>query len=533
MTVLWVMQGSLAAAGFAIILDNELARGGFSVDIIGYFGALKEGWLIITQPYTLLAIVVATFIGLFIGIIPALGGMVAASLFIPLVYHMSSDIALPFLVSLCCVVYTGGCITTILLGIPGTAPNAATLIDGYPMTQKGQGGRAIGAAITASMFGGVLPVFMSLLIIPIIRPIVLSFKGPEMFMLVLLGLSFIAVLATESKIKGLISGFAGIIFSMLGMQVITGEYRFTFGIPSLSGGLDIIAVALGLFAIGEMFDMVAKGQTSIAGNNTKISFKDVRQGMFDVWKHKGLWLRSTIIGYVVGLFPGVGGDVAMFLAYSQAKMTAKKPEEFGTGRIEGVIAPESANNAKDAGAMLTTLAFGIPGSAVFSILMAGFLMTGVTPGPKLISTSLPLVFALQLGLAIANIVAGIIALSFASKLAKVSTIHMDYMFVVVLVLVCIGCYVTNMTFIDVVIAVIFGIVGFVMKRLNFSRPALVLGFVLGEQFETYFWRSYKLSGPTFFMTTGSLIMFGIIVLIFLWPLIRKIMPRRVSDKDGD
>ena len=499
------------------------------MDIPGSFAAMGEGLSIIVQPTTIIAIVIATCIGLVIGIIPAIGGLVAASLFIPLVYRMSPDIALPFLVSLVSVVYTGGCITTILLGIPGTAPNAATLIDGFPMTQKGEGGKAIGAAITASMFGGVFPVFISLLIIPVIRPIVLALKAPEMFMIILLGLSFLGVLASESKIKGLISGFAGILFSMFGLHIVTGEYRFTFGIQSLSSGLDLIAIALGLFAFGEMFDTIAKGQKSIADTDRLVVRSDVLSGMIEVWKHKWLWLRSTLIGYVVGIFPGIGGDVAMFVAYSQAKMTSKRPEEFGTGCIEGVIAPESANNAKESGALLTTMAFGIPGSAVMAILMAGFLVTGVVPGPKLLTESLPLVFALQIGIAVANIIAGVLALVLATKLAKISSVHIDFMFPIVLALVCLGCYITNGRFIDMITVCIFGVIGFVMKRLNFSRAALILGFVLGNMFENYFWRAYKLSGPTFWITPGSIIILAIIILVFFAPLLQKLL-RLLSQK---
>jgi len=485
-----------------------------------------EGAALIFSPQTLLIILAASAIGLVIGVIPALGGMVAAALFLPLVYHMPSSFALPFLVALTCVVYTGGSITTILMGIPGTTPNAATLIDGYPMAQKGQAGRAVGAAITASMFGGIIPVFLSILIVPVIRPIVISFKAPEMFMLILLGLSFIAVLASDSKLKGLISGFLGMLAALIGLQTSSGQYRFTFGIPSLSSGLDIVPLALGLFAVAEMFDMIATGKTSIA-NNTASGItnrelrQQVRQGASDVWKHKWLWLRSTIIGYVIGLFPGVGGDVAMYLSYSQAKLTSKHPELFGTGVVEGVIAPESANNAKDSGALLTTMAFGIPGSAVMSILMAGFLMTGITPGPKLLTESLPLVFGLEIGIAVANLIAGVIALIFAAKLAKVANVHIDFMFIIVIVMVFIGSYVNNLSFIDIGTAVVFGVLGFIMKRLNYSRPAVVLGFVLGEQFETYLWRAYKLGGPTFFLTPGSIVMLVIIILIFFAPLLKK------------
>jgi putative tricarboxylic transport membrane protein len=488
--------------------------------------ALLQGAAALFQPVVLLGIFIGTVFGIVIGVIPAIGGMVACALFLPFVYQLPPDLALSFLVALISVVYTGGSITSILLGVPGTAPNAATIIDGFPMAQKGEAGRAVGAAVVSSMFGGIASVFFALGMIPLVRPIVLTFRAPEMFMVVLLGLSFLAIISAGSAIKGMISGLLGILFALIGFQGLTGVYRFTFGSIFLSDGIDVIAVALGLFALAEMFDMIVSGKTAIAKRESKVGMQQIFQGVKDVYNYKWLWLRSSLIGYIIGVIPGVGGDAAMFIAYGHAKHTSKNSDKFGTGCVEGVIGPESANNAKEAGALLTTMFFGIPGSAVMAILLGGFLLVGVTPGPVMIKDNLPLVFTLLIGIAVANGIAGIICLLVSPQLIRVSSIHIDYLFVVVPVLVFIGAFVTEVDVLNFVVAIFFGILGFLMKKFGYSRAALVLGFVLGEMFEFYLARSLKIFGLTFFLTPACLVMIAIIIGVFSYPWLKEIIGRR-------
>lgn len=476
----------------------------------------------------LFGIFLGVIFGLAIGVMPAIGGMVACALFLPFVYQLPPDLALSFLVALISICYTSGSITSILLGVPGTAPNAATIIDGFPMTQKGEGSRAIGAAIASSTFGGIVSVFFALGLIPLVRPIVLTFRSPEMFMVVLLGLSFLAIIAVGSRIKGMISGLLGILFALIGFQGLTGVSRFTFGSMFLYDGIDIIAVALGLFALAEMLDMIVSGKTAIAKRETKLGMKHVLEGVKDVYVHKWLSLRSTLIGYLIGVIPGVGADAAMFIAYGQAKHTSKNPDKFGTGCVEGVIAPESANNAKEAGALLTTMSFGIPGSAVMAILLGGFLLVGVTPGPMMIKENLPLVFTLLIGIAVANGIAGIICLLVAPQLIRVSSIHIDYLFVVVPVLVFVGAFITKFNVLNLIVAMLFGLLGFLMKKFGYSRAALVLGFVLGELFEFYLARSLKIFGLTFFMSPACLIMIVVIIGGFSYPWLKKNVSRRFA-----
>jgi TctA family transporter len=489
------------------------------------FDAFLQGTAAVFQPMILLTIFVGVLFGVSVGV-TAIGGMVACALFLPFVYHLPPAVGMSFLVALTSVVFTGGSITSILLGVPGTAPNAATILDGFPMAQKGETGRALGAAIASAMFGAIASVFYAIVMIPVLRPIVLSFRAPEMFMVILLGLSFLAIMAAGSPIKGMISGLLGVLIALVGFQGVSGVYRFTFGSFFLSDGLDLNPIVLGIFALAEMFDMIVKGQTTIAGAARKVGLKGVVQGIKDVWVHKWLWFRCSVIGYIIGIVPAIGGNAAMFVAYGHAKQTSKHPEKFGTGTVEGVIGPESANHSCAAGDLLTTMAFGIPGSAVMALLMGGFLLVGVTPGPAMIKDSLPLVFTLLIGIAVANAMAGTICLLVSPQLMKVSFIHINYLFVIISVVVFIGAFVSKLALWDLVVAIAFGILGFVMKKFGYSRAGFVLGLVLGELFEFYLTRSLKIFGPTFFMNPTCLVLLVFIIAVFAYPWLKEIFSRR-------
>lgn len=486
--------------------------------------AYGEAISFLFQPLTLLLMLGAIIVGLIIGVIPGVGGMVFIALLLPMFFRVEAFIALTFLIALHAVVPTGGSISAILVGIPGSGPNAPTVFDGFPMNQKGQGARAIGAAVTSSAFGGFVPVVLALAMIPLVMPIVMSFRSPEMSILVLLGISLIAALTGGSVIKGLISGLLGILISIIGFHGVTAVQRFTFGNLFLQDGIGIVAVTLGIFGIGELLDMSMKGQATIAMGKVKSSLADTFQGAKDVWYHKWLWLRCTIIGYTFGVIPGVGGEAAAFVTYAQAKQISKHPERFGTGIIEGVIAPEAANNAKEAGSLLTTMAFGIPGSAIMAILLGAFRIVGVIPGPKMLVEHLPLAITLLLGIAIANMIGGIITFFAAPQLARVAAVRLSLLFPLILVFIMSGGFIVRDTMLNIVLVLILGVFGLLMKRNGYSRPALILGFVLGDLFEKYTLLSLKIFGPLFFVTPISLTMIAILVLVLLFPLLRRVLP---------
>ena len=477
------------------------------------------------QPMNLLILLLAASIGLIIGVIPTIGGLFIMPLFLPFIFRMPPEVALILLVALHSVIHTSGSIPAILFNIPGTGPNAATMLDGFPMNQKGEGARAIGAGVTSSMLGGLLPVFLVLAMVPLILPIVIAFGQPEMAALVLLGISFLAVLSGGSVTKGIVAGMLGLLLSLMGYHSITGIHRFSFGTAFLYDGLSLIPLAIGLFGLSELFHLAMRGQTTIAPKAAVTKLSGVFEGVKDVWRHKWLWFRSTIIGYIIGVIPGIGAEVAAWVCYGQARQTSKHPDKFGTGIVDGVIAPEAANNAKEAGSLLTTMALGIPGSAIMAIFLAAFLLVGVTPGPRMMVEHLPLALTLLLGIAVANIIGGVICLFAAPYLVRVASVHLDFLFTGVLIVALAGVYVATLSTMNFIVALAFGLFGLVMKRYGYSRPALLLGFVLGGLFENYSLLSIKIYGPLFFIRPISLTLFAIMILLLNYPNLMKVLPR--------
>jgi putative tricarboxylic transport membrane protein len=375
------------------------------------------------------------------------------------------------------------------------------------------------------MAGGVIPVFLALAMVPLILPIIVALGQPEMAILVLLGISFLAALTGGSIAKGIISGMLGLLISFIGYHSITGVHRFSFGTAFLYNGIELIPLVLGLFGLSELFHLVMRGETAIAQRGVVTKLSDVFEGAKDVWRHRWLWFRSTIIGYIIGVIPGIGSNVAIWLCYGQAKQTSKHPEKFGTGIVEGVIAPEAANNAKDAGSLLTTMAFGIPGSATMAIMLAAFFMVGVTPGPRMMVEHLPLALTLLLGIALANVIGGVICLFTAPYLAKVGSVHLDFLFTGILIVALAGVYVATLSPLNFMVALAFGLLGLVMKRYSYSRPALLLGFVLGGLFENYSLLSIKMYGALFFIRPIPLTLLVIMILLLSYPYLKKVLSK--------
>lgn len=481
------------------------------------------------QPQVVLFCVVASAFGIIAGLLHGVSGITAAILFLPFLYGLPPELGIGFLVALASTVHVSGGITAILINIPGTPAATVTLLDGFPMNMKGEGGRAIAATVTSSMMGGIVAVFLAFLMIPVLSRIVLAFQTPEMFVMIVTGLCFLVIVSGDSVTKGMIAGLLGIMVSLIGFYGPTGTDRFTFGSMFLWDGLSIGTVALGLFGIPELVGLMSMGQGSISSAQSgKLAGR--LQGIKDVFIHKWLFLRSVVIGYVVGVIPGMGSEIATWVTYGQAKQMSKTPEKFGTGCVEGVIAPESADNAKDAGAILTTLAFGIPGSAVCAIYIGGLIMVGVTPGPVMLRENLPLAFTLLTGLAFANLVAGGVCLGLAPYLGRVSAVPIKSLFPTVLILLFVGAFVAaDNNVAGLVVLIVFGIAGIYMHRYKYPRAAFILGFVLGNQFEYYMWLGLKHHGPLFFMTPISLIMIIMVIGLFSYRYIgRAISSLRAS-----
>jgi putative tricarboxylic transport membrane protein len=460
------------------------------------------------------AVLAATLIAIIAGVIPGVSGGTAIVILLPFIFGTDPNISLALLTTLTAVSCTGGSLTAVLIGVPGDGANAATVLDGYSMTRKGEGMRACGAALCASAMGGVGSVALAFAAMPLVIPMVMSFRAPELFFLIVMGLSFLAVLTRGSAIKGLISAGIGLVMSTIGYQSVTGVARFNFGIHYLYDGIEMVVVIMGCFAVPVLIDSIVEGET-IAPINTAMSrpYQDMLRGGRDVIHHWWLWLRCTFIGYIVGVIPGIGGETAIWVSYAHAKQTSKHPEKFGAGVVEGVIAPESANNAKDGGAILTTLAFGIPGSGVMVLILAALFILGLQPGPKFLMEHPDLSFLMLLSSALSNVLAGIICFAGAPYLVKITRIPPSYLFAILLPVICIAVYVRHGLMFDLLVLVIVTCLAILMRRFGYALPPLVLGFIMGEMFESHFWHSVDMHGPLFFLSHISLVLIFITMVI--------------------
>jgi len=474
----------------------------------------------------LLPVFLAVIASLILGIIPGLNGLIGMVLFLPFVFFLPQEQSLPVMAAMASVSFTSGSMTAILMNIPGTEPNAATTMDGFPMAQGGEAGRALGAGLMSSAVGGIITVFIALAMVPLVMPFVMAIRSADMVFVILLGISFISVLGKGTMLKGLISGGLGLILSFIGYHVITGVTRFTFGINNLFNGLHLVPVILGLFALPTALNLAASGGTIARKSVNVEGYQDVLKGVKDVFIHWALLLRSSIIGFIVGLVPGIGGTAATFISYGQAKQISKNREDFGTGCVEGVIAPESANNASASGALLTTLALGVPGSAAMAVLLGAFEMLGLIPGPEMMTKHLGLSLTLLLVIVIANFIAVLICLALAPYVSKVTIIPAHILFPLILSIVFIGAFIYQELLFDVVVLLVFSGIGLVMTKFGYNRPALLLGFILGDLFEKYFFLSLGLGGALFFLRPTCLVLILITIGALTFEPLSKIVRRK-------
>jgi putative tricarboxylic transport membrane protein len=476
---------------------------------------------VIVNPRNMILIVLATLLGLMMGAIPGLGGPITIALLIPLTFDMNPNVALMIMAASLGGVNFGGSISAILLNVPGTAPNAATLFDGYPLAQQGRAGEAIAASALASASGAVLGLILFVLLLPILTALALAFWAPELFWLALIGLATIAVATTGSILSDLIAGALGLMITFHGLNRITGGLRFTWDITYLQSGIPLIPAVIGLFAIAEMIHLMGKG-TSISEAET-ISGGRVK-GMLEVVKNRWTFFRSAVIGWVIGIVPGVGGTIANFVAYFQAKQLSAEPGSFGSGNIQGVIASEAANDAKDGGSMVPTLGLGIPGSASTAVLLGAFVLQGVTPGPLLLRENLQIVFIIILTLLIANIITSSIGFVGAQHLAKFTRIPVTSLAPIIVLIGFMGAFIVRQNFGDILVALGFGIIGVTLVKLEISRVILILGIVLGPLIEQNFHRSLQISQGSyaiFYTRPLSIMLIVVLVAIIVIPLWRS------------
>jgi TctA family transporter len=401
------------------------------------------------------------------------------------------------------------------------------------MTKKGEGGRALGAGFTASLLGGIFGSIVLALLIPVARPIVLAITSPELFALAMVGVSFIAILSSTHKIRGLVMGLLGILAAGVGIFPFTGTPRFTFGTFYLQDGVPLVAVCVGIFAIPELMEMTISG--GIAEKNRMINPDEVAHGVMrgikDCFRHWRTVLSGSTLGSALGFIPGVGVVTATFLSYGLARMLSKRPEEFGSGCVEGVIAPESADNAKEGSGLLTTLAFGLPGGVSMAMVLVILMMAGISPGSEIMIKHLDVIWSLVGALVISNILAAAIGMVTAKYLAKIVYLRIGFLVPIILLLVVVASFGLNSRIEDVAVAFIWGGIGYLMKEFNYSRVTFIVGFVLGDLVERYFLLSVGTIGWDFLIKRPA----ALVILLFIIPLVGQQWIRgllRRSDREG-
>lgn len=453
-------------------------------------------------------LVVGVLVGLVVGILPGLGGIAGMSILLPFLYGMEQTSALGMLIGMVAVIPTGDTFTSVMMGIPGSSASQATVLDGFPLARKGEAARALSAAFASSLFGGVIGALVLSVAIVIARPLVLSFSSAELFMLTLFGLSVVAVLSGRSLAKGIAAAGLGLVIGIIGTAPATGEPRMTMGIDYLYDGVPLVVVAMGLFAIPEIIDLLKRGTaisetTGLGGGWGK--------GLGDVLHHPWLVARCAGLGCVIGALPGLGGAVVDWIAYSHVVQTSRDKSQFGKGDIRGVIAPESANNACQGGALVPTLLFGIPGSGSMAVFLGGMVLLGIQPGITLVETRLDLTYTIIWSLALANIVGAGLCVLLARYVARLTQIPFVYLAPFMIMVTMFAAYQATRSIADLVALVVMGAVGLYMRRFGWPRPALLIGFVLAPGAESYLYQAVQFYDWDWIWRPGVLIIAAITV----------------------
>jgi putative tricarboxylic transport membrane protein len=473
-----------------------------------FFGALSN---LLTLNY-LLYMLIGVTVGLVVGILPALGGIAGMSLLLPFIYGMDVTAALAMLMGMVAVIPTSDTFSSVLMGIPGSASAQATVLDGFPLAKRGEAARALSAAFSASFVGGMFGAAILTVFVLVARPLIVSFGSAELFMLAIFGLSMVGVLSGSNLAKGLAACAIGLTVGAVGAAPATGEFRMAFGSLYLSNGLPLTIIALGLFAIPEIVDIL-RTQVTIAGEG-KLG-RGWLDGVRDTWRNIGLTLRCSGIGAVLGVLPGIGGSASDWIVYGHVVQSAKDKSQFGKGDIRGVIGPESANNSKDGGALVPTLLFGIPGGGTMAIFLAGMVLLGLQPGPTMVGRSLDITYTIVWSLAMANVMGTVLCISLSPTIARLTTVRFSVLAPFMVMIISFGAFQATRSLYDLLALLALGVLGIFMRRFGWSRPAFLIGFVLATMSERYLYQAVQFYGWVF-LTRPLVIAIGVLTLVSVW-----------------
>lgn len=480
--------------------------------------------------YYILLIIGGVAGGISIGALPGLTATMGVAILLPLTFGMEPIAGMLLLIGIYCGAVYGGSISAILIRTPGTPAAAATVFDGNEFAKRGEGGRAIGISTTASFIGGIISTIALITVSPMLAKFALEFSAPEYFSLAFFGLTIIASISGKSIFKGLAAGVIGLLVASVGLDPMTGYPRFTFDNVQLMSGFSFIPVMIGLFAVSQALSNLEEG---IKKRRIEQKVTKIIPSKEDLIKMLPVSIRSALMGTFIGAIPGAGADIAAFVAYNEAKRWSKHPEEFGTGIVEGVAAPEAGNNGVTGGAMIPLLTLGVPGDAVTAILLGALTLQGLQPGPLLFKNNGDIVYTIFMGLLVANFVMLIIGLSGIKFFVKIVSLP-DYILTpAVFILSVVGSYAMNNSFFDVIVMLAFGLLGYIMQKIDIPASPIVLALILGPMAESNLRRALVLSEGNWsiFITSPISLVFLVFSAISMaWPVIRGAYEKKINGR---
>lgn len=476
-----------------------------------------------------LVITAGVIVGILAGALPGLSPSTAVALLVPFSYSMSPTMALVLLTSIYISSNYGGSITAVLINTPGTPAAAVTLLDGYPLTQQGKAGKGLGTALVASSIGGAIGTIILILFAVPLAKLAITFSPADYFALALFGLATVASMGSGNMAKALIAILFGLLIKGVGIDPISGVYRFTFGSDHLYDGFNLIPALIGLFAVSVVFTKIEKAsmkETSLDKISNKLP------SFLEFLKMKMTILKSSVIGTIIGIFPGAGATIASFISYDLAKRTSDTPEEFGKGSLDGIAAAEGANSSSVGGAMVPLLSLGIPGSATGAVLMGAFMLHDINPGPLLFKEFPDVVYGIFASLIVANLLMMAIGLYGNRFFVKVVAVPERVMYPLILMLAVIGSYAVNSSMFDVYACIGFGVIGWWFKRYDFPAAPVVLGIVLAPMIEENYRRAVMMEGySVFYNDTLAFCMLSLAALSFVIPLYQNYQKRKEQKEE--
>ncbi len=479
---------------------------------------LVEGFGFVLAWQPLLFIVIGVVLGIMAGAMPGLSPSMGVALLVPFTYAMSPTIALILLVAIYISANYGGSITAVTINAPGTPSAVVTSFDGYPLTKQGKPGMGLGVSLISSTIGGFIGTIILILFSVQLAKIAVKFHPAEYFALAIFGLTTVASLGGKNWLKAFIAALFGLLLNTIGIDPISGVSRFTFGSVHLYDGFSLIPALIGLFALSEVFKQLEEQNFK----SRKVELEKTKWPSFlDYWKLKFTIIRSSVLGTLIGIFPGAGATIASFISYDITKRTSKEPEKFGKGSLDGVAAAEAANSSSVGGALVPLLTLGIPGSASTAVLIGALMIHDLTPGPLLFKNNPEIIYGLFASLLVANLVMLILGL-FGSRLwIKVTAIPKKILFPLIFTVSIVGSFAVRYSMFDMIACLGFGIFGWILRRFDYPVAPIILGIVLGNIAETNFRRAVMMGGyGIFFARIASLLILSLAILSFIIPIIK-------------